>query len=96
MCHSFSLFLAFLWTLKRAFDLTYYIYYASFVNVFNLNGEGYDPEALPDVDLGYYLPDEYIEDFLATYLKYSGDTTTTIEQITTEFNIHTTYLLFSK
>ena len=65
------------------------------MNVFNLNGEGYDPEALPDVDSGYYLPDEYIEDFLATYLKYSGDTTTSIEEMTIEFNIHTTYLLFS-
>jgi len=78
----------------RAFDLAYYIYYASFVNIFNLNGEGYDPEVLPDVDLGYYLPDAYIEDFLTTYLKYSGDTTTTIKEITTEFNIHTTYLVF--
>ena len=38
--------------MKRAFDLAYYIYYASFVNIFNLNGEGYDPEVLPDVDLG--------------------------------------------
>ena len=66
------------------------------MNVFNLTGESYDPEALPDVDLGYYLPDDDIEDFLATYLKYSGDTTTSIDEITTEFNIHTTYILFSK
>ena len=66
------------------------------MNVFNLTGESYDPEALPDVDLGYYLPDDAIEDFLATYLKYSGDTTTSIDEITTEFNIHTTYILFSK
>ena len=61
-----------------------------------MNGEGYDPEVLPDVDLGYFLPDDVIEDFLSTYLKYSGDTTTSIEEITTEFNIHTTYLCFSK
>ena len=83
-------------TCKRAFDLAYYIYWASFVNVFNLNGEGYDPEApvLPDVDLGYYLPDDVIEDFLATYLEYSGDSKTSIERITAEFNVHTTYLLF--
>ena len=86
------------WTCKRAFDLAYYIYWASFVNVFNLNGDGYDPEVpvLPDVDLGYYLPDDVIEDFLTTYLKYSGDSQTSIEKITTEFNVHTTYLIFGK
>ena len=61
-----------------------------------MNGEGYDPEVLPDVDLGYYLPDDVIEDFLATYLKHSGDSQTSIERITTEFNVHTTYLLFGK
>ena len=77
--------------------MAYYIYYASFVNVFNLdNDPGLGLPDLPDVDLGYYLPDDAIEEFLGTYLKYSGDTTTSIEQITTEFNIHTTYLLFSK
>ena len=61
-----------------------------------MNGEGYDPEApvLPDVDLGYYLPDDVIEDFLATYLEYSGDSKTSIERITAEFNVHTTYLVF--
>ena len=63
-----------------------------------MNGEGYDPEVpvLPDVDLGYYLPDDVIEDFLTTYLKYSGDSQTSIERITTEFNVHTTYLIFGK
>ena len=37
-----------------------------------------------------------IEEFLLNYLKYSGDTETTIEEMTAEFNIHTTYIAFSK
>ena len=42
------------------------------------------------------MPDEEIEKFLLNYLEYSGDKTTTIGKITTEFNIHTTYIAFSK
>ena len=73
--------------------MAYYIYYASFVNVFNLDGDpGLGLPDLPDVDLGYYLPDDAIEDFLATYLNYSGDTTTSIEQITSRKTIWTRWL----
>ena len=81
----------------RAFDLAYHMYYASFVRIFNFGSEDYDPEFFPDVELDdYFMPDKQIEKFLLNYLDYSGDTRTTIEEITTEFNIHTTYITFSK
>ena len=77
--------------------MAYHLYYASFVRVFNIGGEDYDPENFPDVETeDYFLPDEVIEEFLFNYLEYSGDTTTTIEEITTEFNMHTAYLALSK
>ena len=73
------------------------MYYASFVRIFNFGSEDYDPEFYPDVETDdYFMPDEEIEKFLLNYLQYSGDTTTTIDEITTEFNIHTTYIAFSK
>ena len=81
----------------RAFDLAYYMYYASFVRIFSFGSEDYDPEFSPDVESDdYFIPDEEIEEFLLNYLKYSGDTETTIEEMTAEFNIHTTYIAFSK
>ena len=77
--------------------MAYHLYYASFVRVFNIGDEDYDPENFPDFESeDYFLPDEVIEEFLLNYLEYSGDTTTTIEEITTEFNIHTAYLALSK
>ena len=82
---------------KRAFDLAYHMYYASFVRIFNIGSEDYDPENFPDVEFDdYFMPHEIIEKFLLNYLEYSGDATTTIEEITTEFNIHTAYLVLSK
>ena len=81
----------------RAFDLAYHMYYASFVRIFNFGSEDYDPEFSPDVELDeYFIPDEEIEEFLLNYLEYSGDTETTIEEMTAEFNIHTIYIAFSK
>ena len=81
----------------RAFDLAYHMYYASFVRIFNFGSEDYDPDFFPDVKLDdYFMPGEEIEKFLLNYLDYSGDTKTSIEEITTEFNIHTTYITFSK
>ena len=56
-----------------------------------------DPENLPNVETDdYFLPDEEIEKFLLNYLEYSGETTTTIEEITIELNMHTIYLALSK
>ena len=73
------------------------MYYASFVRIFNFGSEDYDPEFYPDVETDdYFMSDEEIEKFLLNYLEYSGDTKTTIAEITTEFNIHTTYIAFSK
>ena len=73
------------------------MYYASFVRIFNFGSEDYDPEFYPDVETDdYFMPDEEIEKFLLNYLEYSGDAKTTIDEITTEFNIHTTYIAFSK
>ena len=73
------------------------MYYASYVRVFNIGSDMPDPENLPNVESDdYYLPDEEIKEFLLNYLEYSEDTTTTIEDITTEFNMHTTYLALCK
>ena len=77
--------------------MAYHLYYASFVRVFNIGSEDYDPENFPDVEFDdYFLSDEDIEEFLLNYLEYSGDTTNTIEEITTEFNMHTAYLALRK
>ena len=77
--------------------MAYHLYYASYVRVFNIGSDMPDPENLPDVETDdYFLPDEEIEEFLLNYLKYSGETTTTIEEITIEINMHTIYLALSK
>ena len=77
--------------------MAYHLYYASYVRVFNIGSDMPDPENLPNVETDdYFLPDEEIEEFLLNYLEYSGETTTTIEEITTELNMHTIYLALSK
>ena len=73
----------------RAFDLAYYIYFASYFHV------PADKWEEPDEN-NYYLPDDQIKEFLSIYLATLSDGISPEEQIMEEFNIHTAYVILRK
>ena len=73
----------------RAFDLAYYIYFASYFHV------PADEWEEPDEN-NYYLPDDQIEEFLSIYLETLSDGTSSEEEIIEEFNMHTAYVILRK
>jgi len=75
--------------IQRAFDLAYYIYFASYFYV------PADKWEEPDVN-NYYLPDDQIKEFLSIYLAALSDGISSEKEIMEEFNIHTAYVILCK
>ena len=72
--------------IQRAFDLAYYIYFASYFHVPS------DKWEEPDMS-NYYLPDDQIKEFISIYLATLSDGISSEEEIMDEFNIHTAYVI---